>query len=65
MNTLSLRSPRTAQHLVAAIAIAVVVTLAVVVSLVRLAGGTDSRAPSISRLVPSQSFDACQLGRPC
>jgi hypothetical protein len=65
MNTLSLRSPGSAQRLVAAIAVAVVVTFAVVVSLVRLAGSTDSRAPSISRLVPSQSFEACQLGRPC
>ena len=65
MHTLSLPNPRTAQRLVAAIAVAVVVTLAVILSVLRFAGGADTRAPSTARLAPSQSFQVCELHRPC
>jgi hypothetical protein len=65
MRTLSLPAPRTGQRLVAAIAVAVVVTVAIILSVVRLADTTGTRAPSVSRLAPSQSFQVCTPHRPC
>lgn len=65
MHTLSLPAPRTAHRLLVAIAVAVVVTLAIVLSVLRFAGATATRAPSISRLGPSQSFQVCTPHRPC
>jgi hypothetical protein len=65
MHIASLPALSSAQRLVAALAVAVVVTVAIVVSVVRLAGGTDTRAPSTSRLVPAQSYQVCRWHQPC
>ena len=65
MHTLSLPTPRTTQRLLAALAVAVVVTVAIVLSVLRLAGATDTRAPSIARLVPTQTFQICARHQPC
>jgi hypothetical protein len=65
MHTLSLPVPRTARRVAAAIAVAVVVTLAIIVSLLRFAGATGTRAPSVSRLVTSPDVQFCMPHRPC